>query len=253
MAAAPESPTLHLAGKNIPYRPEAGLQGVCRLDVHVPAGPPGFASLVWFHGGGLTGGERYCPSALADHGFALVPASYRLSPAATAPAYIEDAAAAVAWVFRHIKEYGGAAGRIFVGGASAGAYLALMVGLDRRWLARHGIEANQIAGLVAVSGQVTTHFTVKQERGLSPEQPLVDDLAPIYHVRRDAPPILLVTGDRELELFGRYEENAWFQRMLKAAGHAACELHELPGRDHAAVESAATPFVLRFFAGRLNT
>lgn len=220
------------------------------MDVHVPAGMAGFATLVWFHGGGLTGGQRYLPGALQGHGFALVPASYRLSPAATAPAYIEDAAAAVAWVFRHIKEYGGSADRILVGGASAGAYLALMVGLDPRWLARCGGEANRIAGLVAVSGQVTTHFTVKQERGLPPEQPLVDDLAPIYHVRRDAPPILLVTGDRELELFGRYEETAWFKRMLDLAGHPACELHELPGRDHAAVEAAAAGHVLRFMAAR---
>ena len=250
MAAPPESPAPHPAGKNIPYRPATAFPAVCRLDVHVPAGPAGFATLVWFHGGGLTGGQRYLPEVLQGHGFALVPASYRLSPAVTAPAYIEDAAAAVAWVFRHIKEYGGAADRIFVGGASAGAYLALMVGLDRRWLAPHGVPADRIAGLVAVSGQVTTHFTVKQERGLPPEQPLVDELAPIYHVRRDAPPILLVTGDRERELFGRFEETAWFKRMLDLAGHPACELHELPGRDHAAVEAAAAGHVLRFIAAR---
>ena len=119
MATCSESPAPHPAGKNIPYRSAAAFQGVCQLDVHVPAGMAGFATLVWFHGGGLTGGQRYLPGALQGHGFALVPASYRLSPAATAPAYIEDAAAAVAWVFRHIKEYGGSADRILVGGASS--------------------------------------------------------------------------------------------------------------------------------------
>ena len=39
-------------------------------------------------------------------------------------------------------------------------------------------------------------------------QPLLDEMAPLYHVRDDAPPLLLITGDRELEMLGRYEENA---------------------------------------------
>jgi hypothetical protein len=34
-------------------------------------------------------------------------------------------------------------------------------------------------------------------------------MAPLYHVRKDAPPLLLITGDRDLELLGRYQENAY--------------------------------------------
>jgi acetyl esterase/lipase len=218
----------------------------CRLDVYVPEGFDGFATVVWFHGGGLNSGNRHVPDGFREQGFAVVSADYRLSPRATAPAYIDDAAAAVAWTFHHIAEYGGNPKRIVVAGASAGAYLASLITLDPRWLATYDVDARNIAGLVSLTGQMITHFTIRQERGLSPFCAQVDDLAPFYHVSADAPPTLLVTGDREHELFGRYEENAYFQRMMKLAGHAHIELIELPGLDHGAVEPAAVPHAVRF-------
>jgi hypothetical protein len=59
-----------------------------------------------------------------------------------------------------------------------------MVGLDKRWLNAHEIDANRIAGLIPFSGHTTTHFTISAERGLPGEQAVVDDLAPLYHVRK---------------------------------------------------------------------
>jgi hypothetical protein len=59
----------------------------------------------------------------------------------------------------------------------------------------------------------------RAERGIEGTRPVVDDLAPLYHVRKDAPPLLLITGDRELEMLGRYEENAYLMRMMKVVGH----------------------------------
>ena len=44
--------------------------------------------------------------------------------------------------------------------------------------------------------------------------------------------MLLITGDRELELLGRYEENAYLLRMMKIAGHRDSRLHELQGYGH---------------------
>jgi hypothetical protein len=79
-----------------------------------------------------------------------------------------------------------------------------MVGLDKRWLAAHDIDANKIAGLVPFSGHTITHFTVRAERGIDGKRPIVDDMAPLFHVRPDAPPMLLITGDRNLEMLGRY-------------------------------------------------
>ncbi len=217
-----------------------------RLDLYYPEGGKGFSTVVWFHGGGMTSGERYVSVELREQGIAVAAAGYRLAPAARAPAYIEDAAAAVAWTFRHIASYGGNPDRIVVAGASAGGYLALMLGLDRRWLAAHDMEADRLAGLAALSGQVITHFAVRAERGIPENRPVVDELAPLFHVRGDAPPILLITGDRELELLGRYEENAYFWRMLKLAGHPDLERHELPGRDHGGVEAPGHALLLAF-------
>ena len=218
----------------------------CQLDVYHPVGGPSVATVVWFHGGGLTVGNRSIPSALKGQGINVVAVDYRLSPKAKAPACIEDAAAAVAWTFKNIPRYGGDTNRIFLSGHSAGGYLASLVTLDRRWLAVYGVDPDRLAGLVPFSGQSITHFAIREERGLARTRPLIDDLAPVYHVRKDAPPILLISGDRNHELLGRYEESAYFWRMLKEVGHPSVELLELQGYDHGQMADPAFPLLLRF-------
>lgn len=233
---------LYRASENLsPYMNER-----CRLDVYYPANARDFATLVFFHGGGLTSGDRFIPSELREKGFAIVTVSYRLAPKVKATECIEDAAAAVAWTFNHIGEFGGDRRKIFLSGHSAGAYLTLMLGLDKRWLAAHQIDANDIAGLISLSSQTITHMQVRAERGIPATQPAVDELAPLYHLRKDAPPILLITGDRERELNGRYEENAYFWRMMTLAGHARTQLVELDGFDHSQMAVPAYPLVVRF-------
>lgn len=95
-----------------------------------------------------------------------------------------------------------------------------------------------------------THFTIRAARGIPEKQPVVDAFAPLFHVRPDAPPILLVTGDRERELLGRYEECRYFWRMMRLAGHPAIDLHELEGFDHGGMVEPALPLVLRFIRER---
>lgn len=218
----------------------------CRLEVYHPAKQPGFATVVWFHGGGLTGGRASVPKQLKEQGVAVVAVNYRLSPHVRTRDCIEDAAAAVAWTFRNISKHGGAADRIFVSGHSAGGYLTSMVGLDKTWLAAHDLDANQIAGLIPFSGHTITHFTARAERGIDKARPFVDELAPLFHVRKDAPPLLLITGDRELEMLGRYEENAYLWRMMQIAGHPSTRIHELDGFNHGQMAEPAFPLLLRF-------
>jgi acetyl esterase/lipase len=254
-AHRPEDPAVRLSPRtrtiaNLPYRePDSRdplVRERCQLDIHYPVGPARFPTVVWFHGGGLTAGRKELPSALLEQGIGVVGVGYRLSPGVQSPVWIEDAAAAVAWVFRHIAEYGGDPSRIVVSGHSAGGYLAAMVGLDKRWLAPYDIHPDRLAGIAPLSPQAITHFTVRKERGIPDTRPIVDDLAPLYHVRKDAPPILLVTGDREKELLGRYEENAYFWRMLKVAGHPDVTLTEIPGTDHGSMARPAMPMLLAF-------
>ena len=119
-----------------------------------------------------------------------------------------------------------------------------MVGIDKRWLKVHNIDANQIAGLIPFSGHTITHFTVREERGIPGTQPIIDDLAPLYHVRADAPPYILITGDRELEMLGRYEENAYMMRSMKVIGHKETKIIELKGFDHVGMVTPALPLLL---------
>ena len=217
----------------------------CRLDVYYPVDQKGYATVVWFHGGGLTGGERFVPTELQQQGLAVVAVNYRLSPKVNCPTYIDDAAAAVAWTFKHIAEYGGDPDKIFVSGHSAGGYLTSMVGLDKRWLAKYDVDADDIAGLIPFSGHTITHFTVRKERGIPETQPIIDEFAPLYHVRPDAPPLVLITGDRELEILGRYEENAYLMRMMKVVGHEQTVIYELQGFDHGGMVPPAHSILLK--------
>jgi acetyl esterase/lipase len=229
---------------NIPYFSESinlsdeYINERCVLDIYYPKNTKDFPTVVWFHGGGLTGGNKYFPETLKEEGICIIAVNYRLDPAVRSPVYIEDAAAAVAWVFNNIDDYGGNTSAIFVSGHSAGGYLTMMVGLDKRWLGSNKIDADSIAGLIPFSGQTVTHSTIRKERGIVAPSPIIDDLAPVYHIRADAPPLLLITGDRELEMSGRYEENAYLMSMMKAAGHQETKLFELNGYGHSMVEPA---------------
>lgn len=220
-------------GETDPYRLER-----CRLDLEYPVGKEGFATLVWFHGGGLEGGEKHIPAQLAGRGYAVAAVNYRLSPRAQNPAYTEDAAEAVAWVFEQIAQYGGDPGRIYLAGHSAGGYLTLMLALDKRYLARWDVDADRLAGAFPVSGQTTTHYTVRRERGLPAEVPVIDAYAPSNNVRGDAAPLVLITGDRRLEMLARYEENAHLYALLRALGQRV-ELYEMEGFDHGTVVAPA--------------
>ena len=228
----------YTAVSDIPYYAEnvrakdAYVAQRCMLDVYYPNNAKDFLTVVWFHGGGLTGGKKHIPAALKEQGFCVVAVNYRLYPQVTSPAYIEDAAAAVAWVFNHIAEYGGNPDAIVLSGHSAGAYLSGMIGLDKRWLQAHRIDANRVAGLFLLSAQTITHFAIRKEQNIPNTQPVVDEYALLYHVRPDTPPIYLMTGDRELEMLGRYEENAYLWRMLKLVGNKQTVLYEFDGYGH---------------------
>lgn len=244
------SETTYRTEEKIFYRteksPSSEMQDRCLLDLYAPQGIKDFPTVVWFHGGGLKNGERFIPQELKNQGLAVVAAGYRLSPKSKCPAYIEDAASAVAWTFANIEKYGGSKKKIFVSGHSAGGYLASMLGLDKRWLNAQGVDANQIAGLIPYSGQCITHFTIREERGIRDTQPIIDEMAPLFHVRNDAPPILIITGDRDQELLGRYEESAYFWRMLKLVGHPSVEIDELQGFDHGTMQKPGHELLLNF-------
>lgn len=204
----------------------------CKLDVYYPTDMTDVPVVVWFHGGGLTGGGKFIPAEFKDKGIAVVAVNYRLLPKAELAEVIDDAAAAVAWTMKNAAQYNGNPHKIVVSGHSAGGYLTSMVGLDKKYLAKYGMDPDSLAALMPMSGQVITHFAQRKNKGMGELQPLIDETAPLYHVRPDCPPYVIVTGDREDELFGRYEENAYMWRMMKLVGHPDVSIYELDGHNH---------------------
>jgi pimeloyl-ACP methyl ester carboxylesterase len=204
----------------------------CKLDVYHPKGQKGFKTLVWFHGGGLEGGSKEIRDELKDAGFAIVAPDYRLFPRCKCPDYIRDAAAAVAWAFKHIAEYGGDASQIYVGGHSAGGYLTLMLALDKDYLAAEGVDADAVKAYFPVSGQCATHYTIRKERHISYELPIVDRYAPLNNARKLGTKLYLFTGDRNLEQMARYQENLYLKAILEGIGNPAIPIYEFQGFDH---------------------
>ncbi len=248
--------------KDIPYYSEAVLakadeyqRSQCVLDVSQPIDAKDLPVLVWFHGGGLSAGNKEIPKLLRGDRIVLVGVGYRLTPKAKFPDFLEDAAAAVAWTFANAEKYGGDPKKIFVGGCSAGGYLSAMIGLDKRWLNPYEIEPSRIAGLALLTGQMTTHFNVRKLLNYpQPEYaPVVDENAPLFHLSKDAPPILLTVGDRRIEWPARVEENELMAAALRAMKHPHVEFYDHDGFDHGKMGSNPEAFAeIRRFIETVN-
>lgn len=227
--------------ENMAYRTQGDSYSLerCKLDLYYPESTKDFVTIVWFHGGGLSSGEKFIPEQLQKAGYAVVAVNYRLLPKASLTDCLDDAAAAVAWTFKEIEKYGGNNRKIIVSGHSAGGYLTNMIGLDKKWLRKYNVDADSIAALIPFSGHAISHFAYRQSKGMKDTQPSIDEFAPLFYVRPDAPPLIIVSGDRELEMLGRYEENAYFWRMMKVSGHKETYLYELGGYDHGSMAAPA--------------
>ena len=219
----------------------------CRLDVYLPQGKKDFPTLVWFHGGGLKAGDKSSLQSgdsvksesiafsLAENGIAVVVPNYRLSPKATYPAYIQDAAAAVLWAKQQMPKHGGNSKALFVGGHSAGGYLTLMLAMDVHYLKDIGIAPKDIAGIIPVSGQTMTHYTVREERGIGKHTITADEAAPVHFIRADTPPSLVMYADNDMA--ARAEENMYFVELMKDAGNKGIQGLLVRDRTHGTIAS----------------
>jgi len=240
-----EQKTSYTIEENIIYQKgDEYMNERCVLDIYFPDSKEGTPTLIYFHGGGLKGGNKYIPEYLKEKGIIVVSVNYRFYPQVGVKKIIEDAAVAVKWVYDNIKSYGGTPDKIFLSGHSAGGYIISMLGLDDTYLKAVDLNPDQMAGLIPLSGHAITHMTVREDMGIGATQPLIDEMAPLYHVKENTPPYIMITGDIELEFLGRYEENAHMNRMMKLVGNKNTELYELQGYGHNMVYPAA-PILLR--------
>lgn len=238
--------TPYVTETDVPYtaKEDAPSKQRLKLDIHHHQDAKDLPVIVWFHGGGLTGGEKFIPGELMDHGYVVVAPNYRLIPDVTVTECIDDAAEAVAWVINNIDKYGGDPTKVFVSGHSAGGFLTSMIGLDKTRLEKYGIDSDSLAALIPYSGQVITHFSDRKSQGIGELTPWVDRNAPLFYVRKDAPPYIIITGDAEQELYGRYEENLYMWRMMKLTGHPDVKIYKLDGYNHGDMAAPAHHILL---------
>ena len=204
------------------------------LDVNYNTKKNKLPVIVFFHGGGLTSDDKYIPNVLYNNNLIVVSPNYRLSPSVKCPTYIEDAAASVAWVFKNISQYGGDPTKIYLTGFSAGAFLANMVFWDKSYLAKYEIDCDNLAGILSISSQMTTHFQILNERGIvvNSASNFIDRYSPLFNVRQTNTPVTFIVGDRNLDMSGRYYQNDSIFRTLQSLGCKNIELFELNGFGH---------------------
>jgi acetyl esterase/lipase len=166
-------------------------------DLYQPAAPRGDApAIVFFYGGGWKSGEkekyRFVAQTLTKAGYTVAVPDYRLYPQVSFPDFVEDAAKAVAAISDRLDR------PVILVGHSAGAHLAMMLTLDRTWLAAEGIDVD--ATVKATIGIAGPYDFLPLSKNLRPIlAPYGDPEAsqPITYARGDAPPLLLVHGETD--------------------------------------------------------
>ena len=176
-----------------------------RLDLYVPEGAAeGAPTVIFYYGGNWQSGSKedylFVGEAFASRGYQTAIPDYRLYPEVRFPAFLEDAAAAAAWVEAEAGRAGVEAGPIFLVGHSAGAYIAAMLTLEPRWLASgdSGI-CDRVAAMAGLAGPYD-FLPLKSDdlKDIFGPEPSRARTQPINHVDGAAPPMLLVSGRDDL-------------------------------------------------------
>jgi acetyl esterase/lipase len=218
-----------------------------KLDIYLPKqnADSGSAVLIFFHGGSWHDGERegygFLGRAFAARGFVTVIADYRKAPSVRFPAFVQDTASAIAWVHANIVKYDGDADRIFVMGHSAGAHIAMMTALDPQWLAANNLAPDVIKGVIGLAGPYDfLPLTTDSSKFALGQWPDLKETQPITYARGDAPPLLLLTGDKDTVVKPR--NSKILSEAIQALGGQQ-QLRIYPDVDHADIIMAvARPF-----------
>jgi acetyl esterase/lipase len=221
-----------------------------QLDIYAPKDGPGpFPAVVVLHGGGWAKGShelfRPLAGALAAHGYVAATVGYRLAPRHKFPAQIQDVKCAVRWLRANAARYQIDSERIGALGFSAGAHLALLLGLTQ---AKDGLEgdggnpeqSSQIQAVINISGPTdltrpdwpeATRAIIFDWLGGSREQiPGVYWAAsPLAYVHRGAPPVLTIHGTEDPVV--PYEQAKLLHAALRRA-KVSSRLEPLHGKDH---------------------
>ena len=236
--------------RNIAYADDA--VHAHRLDIYRKAGlegPVAAPVLLYFHGGAWVMGdkrEQGIPMLehLAERGFVCVTANYALSPKARWPRHVLDCKLALAWVKKHIAEYGGDPSLVFVSGGSAGGHLAALVALtanDPAWQPGFEDEDTTVAACIPLYG--VYDFVDPEKIGNANLTPILERrvfeqgaaeafaaASPISRVSESAPPFLVVHGRNDVLV--PVQSARAFVAALRARSTQPVSYAELPLTQH---------------------
>jgi acetyl esterase/lipase len=191
-----------------------------RLDLYVPPQTEGLKPvIVWIHGGAWEAGSKAnCPAkGMPAKGYVVASVGYRLSQHAVFPAQIEDCKAAIRWLRAHAAEYQIDPDRIGLLGESAGGHLVALLGTTgsiRDFDVGENLkQSSRVQCVIDWYGPTDfLHYGDPSEARLdttrSPvtrllggtvvEKPeLAKRASPIYYVKEDAAPFLIMQGDKD--------------------------------------------------------
>jgi acetyl esterase/lipase len=175
------------------------------LDAYVPRNGVNAPVVVFFYGGSWERGKRhwyrYVGNALANHGVLVLIPDYRKFPDVHFPAFMHDAARAVAWAHEHAAEFGGDPKRLFVMGHSAGGQIAALLATDKRYLNAAGLQPRDLAGMIGLAGAYAFLPFVEDEPEIFGDTAQGRyDSQPINFIDGDEPPMLLLQGTDDDEV-----------------------------------------------------
>lgn len=214
----------------IPYGPEPRH----RMDLYLPKHKPRSAPAVLFFYGGafITGNKceyRFVGQAFASLGIIVGVADYGLFPDHRFPEFVEDGARAAAFLHKALAEHGGDPDRLFVAGHSAGAYIAVMLASNPEYLSEAGVDQSILAGAIGVAGPYDFLPITNETRIEIFGGPDRVETQPIHFIEGKRPPMLLLTGDCDVNILPRNTHNL-AERMREQGNDVEAIIY--PGIDH---------------------
>ncbi len=206
-----------------------------RLDLYVPekALSAHTPVVVFWHGGRWSEGDksqyRFVGAALTQLGCVAILPNYRHYPAVKMPGFMHDSALAAAWAANYAHESHDVK-HFFLMGHSSGAHLAALVTLDPRYFSAIGAVPD-ITGVIGLSGPYDFLPLLEADlQDMFGPPDLYPLSQPINFVRADAPPMLLIDGERDETVAPKNSRN--LAAALQARG-ATVTLRMYPKLKHA--------------------